>query len=237
MAGTRQRNYQQGKIYELKCLTSGKVYIGSTTKKYLSQRLVHHKSSFKRWRDGIDNKYCTSYIVLEGENYEIHLLELYPCNSCDELHTRERHYIEQVDCVNRNVPTRTCKEYYDDNRDKILEYQQEYRSTHKSLIQERDRRYRHSHKEEISAKKQEYRNLHAEEIRIKKADYYERNSDRLKARAIQYRLENNDQINSWKKEKIQCPCGVVTDRGHKSRHEQTQHHKKWILTQAEAIAS
>jgi hypothetical protein len=34
----------------------------------------------------------------------------------------ERYYIENMECVNKVKPTRTFKEYYEENRDKLLEY-------------------------------------------------------------------------------------------------------------------
>jgi hypothetical protein len=41
--------------------------------------------------------YATSFSVLvEGNNYEIVLLESYPCSCKEELHARERWYIEKA---------------------------------------------------------------------------------------------------------------------------------------------
>jgi hypothetical protein len=46
-------NYQNSKIYKIESITGeGKIYIGSTTKKYLSQRLTQHKLFYKYWKDG-----------------------------------------------------------------------------------------------------------------------------------------------------------------------------------------
>jgi hypothetical protein len=41
-------DYSRGKIYKLECLTTGKVYIGSTIQKYLSQRTLRSGSVAKR---------------------------------------------------------------------------------------------------------------------------------------------------------------------------------------------
>ena len=35
-------NYQLSKIYKIVCNITGKIYIGSTTKKYLAERLAQH---------------------------------------------------------------------------------------------------------------------------------------------------------------------------------------------------
>jgi hypothetical protein len=47
------------------------------------------------------------------------LVENYSCNSKKELETRERYYIENNECVNKNMPTRTMKEYQEENKEKI----------------------------------------------------------------------------------------------------------------------
>lgn len=138
MAGT-DRDYSRGKIYELCCLTSGLRYVGSTTQMYLSQRLAYHERDYRDWREGRQG-YMTSYRILEGNNYEMRLLETYPCRTEKELEAREQHYIRTLECVNKVVPGRTRAEYRRDNREHILEY---------------DRRYAAEHWDEIKAKKRE----------------------------------------------------------------------------------
>ena len=50
-------NYQNGKIYKIVSNTnSEKCYIGSTTKKYLSQRLMQHKYEYNCHKSGKNNK-------------------------------------------------------------------------------------------------------------------------------------------------------------------------------------
>ena len=47
-------NYNNGKIYKIEPLNAeeGDIYIGSTTKKYLSQRIDYHRSNYKRFLIG-----------------------------------------------------------------------------------------------------------------------------------------------------------------------------------------
>ena len=45
-------NYNNGKIYKIENLGGNMCYIGSTTKDYLSKRMVQHRSLYKRWKDG-----------------------------------------------------------------------------------------------------------------------------------------------------------------------------------------
>ena len=80
--------YQQSKIYRVIDDTTGLCYIGSTTQG-LALRLAGHKSEFKRWKSG-KARFCTSYKIIENNNYDIVLLEDYPCERKEQLHARER---------------------------------------------------------------------------------------------------------------------------------------------------
>ena len=139
-------NYQLGKIYKI--VGDGKVYIGSTCEKLLSKRLGGHVADYKRFLNG-KREYISSYEVLKNNNYYIELLESCSCNTKDELHVRERFWIEQLDCINKRVPSRTYEEslqyskiYYEKNADKILEY----REKNKEIISEYQKIYREKNK-------------------------------------------------------------------------------------------
>lgn len=45
--------------------------------------------------------YITSFRILYEDNPEIFLIELYPCNTKDELIVRERFCIETMECINK----------------------------------------------------------------------------------------------------------------------------------------
>lgn len=107
-------NYNNGKVYEIVCNKTGKKYIGSTCKELLSQRLSNHKASYKSYKNKIGN-FSTSFIILEGDDYYINLLEKVNASCKDELLARERHYINTIDCVNKTRPLRSKKDYYKDN--------------------------------------------------------------------------------------------------------------------------
>ena len=48
-------NYQNGKIYKIESHQGDKIYIGSTTKQYSSQRLVAHRDDYTYWLSGNKN--------------------------------------------------------------------------------------------------------------------------------------------------------------------------------------
>jgi hypothetical protein len=125
--------YKNSKIYKIISNESGDVYIGSTTQT-LAQRLAKHKNNYKRYLAGKGNK-CTSYDIVKDE-CEIVLIEKYPCDDKEELHKRERYWIENITCVNKYVPYRSkneaVKAYYERNRDARLQYHEAYRKANKS---------------------------------------------------------------------------------------------------------
>jgi hypothetical protein len=118
-----ENRYTNGKIYKIVSEKSDKVYIGSTCRKYLCERLANHKSSYKNWKAGKGNK-TMSFDLIELGDVSIVLLELFPCDTKDELLSRERHYIELYKdiIINKCIPSRTIKEYREDNKEKIKEY-------------------------------------------------------------------------------------------------------------------
>jgi DNA polymerase III delta prime subunit len=60
---------------------------------------------------------------LEREDFSIILIEDFPCERREQLLSRERWWIDNSDCVNKNLPTRTSKEYYQDNKEEIIRNQ------------------------------------------------------------------------------------------------------------------
>ena len=84
------------------------LYIGSTCKK-LCQRIASHRANYKFYKTG-KHRYVTSYKIMENDNYDIVLIENYPCDSKEKLHHREHFYIDSLHCVNKFIPTRTKEE-------------------------------------------------------------------------------------------------------------------------------
>lgn len=103
-------DYSEGKIYKIVCNVTNEQYIGSTKEKYLSRRLQRHKYHYTECLIDKKRRKMSSFSIIQRGNFDIILIEKYPCDSKYELEKRERYYIENNDCVNKNVPTRTTKE-------------------------------------------------------------------------------------------------------------------------------
>ena len=127
-------NYQNAKIYKLICSETNKIYIGSTTVS-LHRRKSKHKAP------------CNECTCKDFINPEIYLIENYPCNNKEELHSKEREYIESIDCVNLKIPYRTKKEYQ--------EIYKEYRKNNKENNKKYYKEYYENNKEELKKKARE----------------------------------------------------------------------------------
>ena len=105
--------YQQGKIYKI--VGNGETYYGSTCQATLAKRLTNHRSAYKYYMASNDVKgYCSSFKCFEkdNDNYEIILVEDYPCENKDQLRMRERHHIDKDNtCVNIKKPIITEEEH------------------------------------------------------------------------------------------------------------------------------
>jgi hypothetical protein len=197
--------YEDGKIYKLTGITpEGKelIYIGSTTN-MLCRRLSGHVTTFKR------NSNITSSQIIALGNYEITLLELYPCSCKDELTARERYYYDLYDCVNNRRPKienfekkEYITQYRLENGDKIKQYRLEngdkikrYRLENLEKIKENAKQYRLENAEEINERNKKYRLKNPDQIK----KYRIENAEKNKENAKQYRMENAEKIKENKK--------------------------------------
>ena len=154
MTTKAKKDYSKGKIYKIEPICDheeGEVYIGSTTKDYLSQRMVFHREGFNYWKTG-KGKLITCFKLFDKygiSNCDIILLESVPAKNYNELVAREAHYIRTLKCVNKYIPLRTGSEYYEDNKDSILLKKKEYKEKNKDMIKLTDKVYRILNKDKI----------------------------------------------------------------------------------------
>jgi hypothetical protein len=130
-------DYSKSKIYKIVNYDNDDIYIGSTTEPTLARRLAGHVGNYRNYLNG-KGRFITSIKIIETGNYDIQLIEAYPCNNKMELHAREGYWIKQMDCVNKRVEGRTIQEYYkayyEVNKEIILKQQKEYREANKDII-------------------------------------------------------------------------------------------------------
>jgi hypothetical protein len=236
-------DYQNGRIYKIINLETNECYIGSTTLA-LSQRLAQHVVSYKRWLKGKGNN-ITSFKIIANDDYDIVLIELFPCNSKEELHARESHYTHTIQCVNKiknqgliyalGGQTQYKKQYYIDNKKQIDDQKKQYYINNKEHIQEHKKQYREQNKEHIREQRKQYNLDHKdqqkqynidnkEHIREQKKQYREQTTEHIIERSKQYYSKNKDKIT----EKHDCQCGGCYITNHKARHLKTNKHKEYV---------
>jgi len=174
-------DYNNGKIYVIRNHCNDMVYIGSTTQS-LSKRFSKHKWDCNRRTSPLYNAMNELYFG----NFYIELVEEYPCDNKEQLCAKEGYYIRQFDSYNNGyngrIEGRSKKQYCEENKDKI----KQWREDNKETIQEYNKQYRIDNKEKI----QQYREDNKDKIK----QYIEDNKEHLRKGWKQYRENNKDKI-------------------------------------------
>lgn len=201
------KDYLNGKIYQMEPICDheeGDVYIGSTCQEFISRRLAEHIYSYKKWKNG-KNPFISSFSLFEKygiANIRIILLETFPCNSNDELRSREAYHQKQNKCVNKFIAFRSKEENQ--------EYKKQYSEVHKEDLKQ----YREEHRDEKIEYDKKYR---------------EENHEEIKQKQKKYREEHKQEISEKAKEIITCECGREVRKYKLKRHQRTDIHKELML--------
>ena len=177
------------------------IYIGSTTKKYLCQRMQEHKTRYNQWKKGKTRK-TMSYDIFDLygiENVKITLLENVECQSKDELHAREGHYIKLLNCVNKCITGIGKKE---SDIKSSLKYRLKVGTT----------------------------NCECGGSYLNKDSCKERHLQTPKHTDWFNNQNNEEQICIIKKQII-CECGGEYLSKNKTRHLKTEKHTQWVMNQ------
>jgi DNA gyrase/topoisomerase IV subunit A len=172
----------KGNIYCIVDNTNYKYYIGSTTKN-IGERLQNHEYNCNYYIQG-KREYTTSYEIIQNNNYSIYLIkELeYDEDEEDQLLFLERNFIEdgwrEGNCVNKYLPILSDeekneyhneyqKEWYINNRAKIVEQRKQYYIENKDKFKERHKQYQIENKDKIKEQRKQYRNDNRDKINEK----------------------------------------------------------------------
>lgn len=111
---------------------------------------------------------------------------------------REKYWIKYyIENTNYEVLNKTCggqpgkkkihtddeiksrrKKYYQNNREKLLEYKKKYRSDFYNQVKEKEKEYSRKYYQNNKEKKKKYKEEHKEELKIKRKLYYQRHKNR-----------------------------------------------------------
>ena len=169
-------NYNLGKIYKIVDNTNNNVYIGSTCEPTLARRLAKHISNYNCYKNG-KYSYTSSFKIFENGNYNIVLIEDFPCENKNQLFARERYWTENINCININRNQGIVNELGLQEYKKL--FNKEYREKNKELIQNKKKIY--------------YQNILSEKINCDCGGKYTINnkSCHIKTKKHQAYLENN----------------------------------------------
>lgn len=203
----KEIDYSNTIIYKLCCKNPEikDIYVGHTTD--FIRRKNRHKYSCNTECDKSYNFNVYKFIRDNGnwDNWEMIMVEQYPCENRFSAEQRERHWLETLNAnLNCVIPSRTYDEWYEINKNKLSEKNKIYRSENKQEISEQRKIY-----------------------------YYENRSEILK-KMKNYNEKNKDELNKKRNEKIICECGCETVRSNISKHKKTNKHLELMKLKTES---
>ena len=197
-------DYSKSVIYKLCCKdpTIEDIYIGSTTN--FTKRKYQHKNGCNNENNKKYNCYKYQFIRDNGgfNNWDMILIKDYSTDTKRNLEIEERRIIDELKpSLNKNIPTRTKKEYIEINKDKRTIYQKEWRKTNKVYFKEYQTQYYDKNREKKLEQQKEYREKNKETLIEYNRNYYQKYKER---------------------EKITCgKCGAIVSQYCLKRHQRT----------------
>jgi len=118
--------------------------------------------------------------------------------------------------------------YYQENKEKLIEYNKAYRKANKEKISKTQKAYHERHREKILQKQTEYNKENREKLNAYARSYREENQEMVVEKLKVYREKLREE-----KPKYNCPCGAcILDWGYTVKnHEKTKKHQKWLASQ------
>ena len=138
-------DYNKANIYKLCCkdIKIKEIYVGSTCN--FTRRKCQHKSLCNNEKNKAYNFNVYRFIREHGnwKNWDMILLEEVSCENKKQLHKIEREYIEKLGAtLNKQIPSRTQKEYQKEWREKNREWREKYIKEYREYNREKFREYR-----------------------------------------------------------------------------------------------
>ena len=146
--------YQEGKIYRIKPTVEhpdDDVYYGSTVQK-LYNRFGGHKGGYCRKQRGEKVSNMTVFVLFDKygrQNCMIELIDLFPCQSRQELERKEREWIVGNPCVNKILPAQNVEEK--------KERKKKYRKDNNIIFIKSNQKYTEKNREKLNEKQKEDR--------------------------------------------------------------------------------
>jgi hypothetical protein len=187
-------DYSKCVIYKIVCNDKSvtDIYVGSTTN-FIKRRGEHKRLC-------INNKDYKIYNIINDHggwnNWDMIQIEAYSCLNSQEAYARERELYDELNATmnmrrpyatndeqkdyKKKVNKESCKQYYECNKETILDQRKEYYNINKNSIIETNKEYRMINKDKIKLSKQEYAKVNKEHIQQQRKEYYNLNKEAIK---------------------------------------------------------
>lgn len=180
-------DYTNTIIYKIVCndLNIKDLYIGHTTQ-FIKRRYLHKYSCNNENSKRYGLKVYSTIRENGGwDNWSMIEVEKYNCNDSNEATARERYWYESLQSkLNMICPKRSKKEYYENNKEKILKRRnkdnsnKDYYETNKDKILKRNKENYENNKDTILKRKKENYENNKEKILKRKKENYENNKNK-----------------------------------------------------------
>ena len=187
-------------VYKISCLDESvkECYIGSTVN--FRKRIYQHKHFCHNENSKIYNLPLYKFIRENGgfDAWTMTIIDSLTTIDKNEILKCERRYVEEQKFrLNKEIPSRTMKEYMKeyqkDHKEEIVEYYKQYREANRETLNKKNKQYYLDHKEEMAEYKKQYREANREAI-----------------------LKRNN-------EKVQCErCGAFINRSNFGQHKKSK---------------
>jgi len=191
--------YQNAKIYKIVSNIHPLPYYGSTINS-LKFRMQQHESAYRK-----KTYYAACHIFFDIGDYQIRLVENFPCNNRKELQKREDYYINKYPCINKRRAS-INQEY--------AEYFKQYRINNKERIRQINKQYYEKNRAKIKQNQKQYRINNKAKFNEYSKQYYQQNKAKLKQKF---------------NKKFNCACGGRYTNANKARHLRTEKHKQYLI--------
>ena len=116
------------------------------------------------------------------------------------LVSKEEGYKQEYYETNKEQILEQHKQYREENKEQILEQKKQYYEENKEQIKERKKQYYEQNKDKKLEYQQQYREQNKEQIREYQQQYREQNKDKIREQKKKYREQNKEQIREQKKQ-------------------------------------
>lgn len=171
-------NTNNSVIYNIRCIDTSCVftYVGSSAN--FTKRKCQHKSTCNNLNAKTYDYILYKTIRENGgwDNWNMNIIEIFPCESKQHLCVREQYHIqEQENKLNSIRAFITLEEKVEEAKD----YHKKYSFDNKIELSEYKKNYRNENLDKIKLQNTEYRNENLDKIKLHKKEYYDNNKNMI----------------------------------------------------------